>query len=113
MTMAEKNPYHIIKHQHVTEKANMLQELKNSKSNRSVARFELPKYVFVVDRNANKHQIAEALEEIYREKNVKVVSVNTINVKAKKRRVRGRSGMKPAFKKAIVTFEKDDNLDNV
>ena len=30
--MAEKTPYHIIKHQHVTEKANMLQELKNAKS---------------------------------------------------------------------------------
>lgn len=111
--MADKNPYQIIKHQHVTEKSNMLQELKNSKSNPSVARFELPKYVFIVDRSANKQQIAQAIEEIYRDKNVKVVSVNTINVKAKPRRVRGRPGMKSAFKKAIVTLEKDDNLDNV
>lgn len=111
--MAEKNPYQIIKHQHVTEKANMLQELKNSKSNPSIARFELPKYVFVVERTATKRQIAEAIEEIYRDKNVKVVAVNTINVRAKARRVRGRSGTKPAFKKAIVTLEKDDTLDNV
>jgi large subunit ribosomal protein L23 len=111
--MVNKSPYEIIKHQHVTEKANMLQELKNSKSNPSIARFELPKYVFIVDRNANKKQIAQAIEEIYKDKNVKVLSVNTINVKAKPKRVRGRSGTKSAFKKAIVTFEKNDDLDNV
>lgn len=108
-----KNPYQVIKHQHVTEKANMLQNLKSSESNISIKRFELPKYVFIVDRNANKHQIAHALEEIYREKNIKVIAVNTINVKAKPRRVRGRPGFKPAFKKAIVTLEKGDELDNV
>lgn len=111
--MAENNPYQIIKHQHITEKANMLQELKNAKSNRSLARCESPKYVFIVDRNANKQQIAEALEEIYREKNIKVKAVNTINVKAKPRRVRGRSGFKSAFKKAVVTLDKGDSLDNI
>lgn len=111
--MAEKNPYEIIKHQHVTEKANMLQELKNAKSNPSLARCESPKYVFIVDRKATKHEIANALEEIYREKSIKVVAVNTINVKAKPRRVRGRLGSKSAFKKAIVTLEKDDSLDNL
>lgn len=111
--MAEKNPYEIIKHQHVTEKANMLQELKNAKSNPSLARCESPKYVFIVDRKATKHEIAHALEEIYHDRNIKVVAVNTINVKAKPRRVRGRLGTKSAFKKAIVTLEKDDSLDNL
>lgn len=111
--MAEKNPYQIIKHQHITEKAKVLQELKNSKSNRSVARCESPKYVFIVDREANKRQIAEALEEIYRDKNIKVKAVNTINVKAKARRVRGRSGFKAAFKKAVVTLDNGDSLDNI
>lgn len=111
--MADKNPYNIIKHQHVTEKANMLQELKNAKSNRSVARCESPKYVFVVDSNANKQEIAAAIEEIYSDKNIKVTAVNTINVKAKPRRVRGRIGAKSSFKKAIVTLEKGDNLDNI
>jgi large subunit ribosomal protein L23 len=111
--MAEKNPYHIIKHQHITEKAKVLQELKSSKSNRSVARCESPKYVFVVDSKANKQQIAEALEEIYRDKNIKVKAVNTINVKAKPRRVRGRAGFKTAFKKAVVTLDKGDSLDNL
>lgn len=111
--MAEYNPYNIIKHQHVTEKAMMLQELKNAKSNPSLAKCESPKYVFVVNSSANKQQIAHAIEFIYKDKHVKVVAVNTINVKAKPRRVRGRYGKKAEFKKAIVTFEKGDSLDNV
>ena len=78
-----------------------------------MARCESPKYVFVVDRTANKHEIALALEEIYKTKQVKVVAVNTINVKPKARRVRGRLGKTSGFKKAIVTFEKGDELDNV
>lgn len=108
-----KNPYQIIKHQHVTEKAVMLQELKNAESNASLKRCKSPKYVFVVDRSANKQEIASALEEIYKEKNIKVVAVNTINMKAKPRRVRGRAGTKSAFKKAIVTLEEGDSLDNL
>jgi large subunit ribosomal protein L23 len=111
--MADNNPYNIIKHQRITEKATMLQELKNAKSNPSLRRCESPKYVFVVDRSANKQQIAQALEEIYRDKNIKVKAVNTINVKAKARRVRGRSGFKAAFKKAVVTLDVGDSLDNI
>lgn len=107
------DPYQIIKHRHVTEKATMLQELQNAKGNPSVSRFELPKYVFVVDKDADKRQIAKAIEQIYEKLNVRVVSVNTINVKAKQRRVRGRVGFKAAFKKAIVTLEKGDKLENV
>jgi large subunit ribosomal protein L23 len=111
--MSKKDPYAIIKHQHVTEKTSVLQQLKDAKSNASLARCETPKYVFVVDRNANKQEIASAIEEIYSDKNVKVTAVNTINVKPKPRRVRGRPGFKPAFKKAIVSLETGDNLDNL
>lgn len=111
--MAEKSLYQIIKHQHVTEKSMMLQRLKTAESNPSLKRCESPKYVFIVDRNANKQEIANALEEIYKNEGIKVVAVNTINVKAKARRVRGRSGFKNAFKKAIVTLRPGDNLDNV
>lgn len=111
--MTTKNPYEIIKHRHVTEKARTLQELKDAKSNKSLARFELPKFVFIVHKDANKHQIGQAIEEIYKEKNVKVVAVNTINVKGKRRRVRGRAGTKSSFKKAIVTLEKGDSLDDI
>lgn len=111
----EKNrdPYQIIKHRHVTEKATMLQELQNASSNPSLKKFELPKYVFIVDREADKKQIALAVEKIYEKLNVRVVSVNTINVKGKKRHIRGRVGYRADFKKAIVTLEKGDKLDNV
>lgn len=108
-----RNPFEIIKHQHVTEKAKVLQELQNNESNPSVRRYKNPKYVFVVDHKANKQEIANALEEIYKDQKIKVVSVNTINVKGKIRRVRGRTGSTGTFKKAIVTLEEGDKLDNV
>lgn len=111
--MAEKKLYQVIKHQYVTEKSMMLQRLKTAESNPSLKRCDSPKYVFIVDRNANKHQIAQAIEEIYKNEGIKVVAVNTINVKAKPRRVRGRPGFKNAFKKAVVTLRPGDNLDNV
>jgi large subunit ribosomal protein L23 len=108
-----KNPYEIIKRQHVTEKAKVLQELQTNDSNASVRRCKTPKYVFVVDSRANKREIADALEEIYQQNKIKVVSVNTINVKSKPRRVRGRLGKTASFKKAIVTLEEGDSIENV
>lgn len=111
--MKNANPYQIIKSQYVTEKSSMLQGLKDSESNRSIKAFKNPQYVFVVDPSANKHEIANALEEIYADKKIKVVAVNTINVKSKKRRVRGRPGKTASFKKAIVTLEEGDSLDNL
>ena len=82
-------------------------------SNVCVSKFNQPKYVFIVDPNANKKEIANAVENIYSEQKVKVVSVNTINMKPKKRRVRGKIGRTAAFKKAIVTLEEGDSIDNV
>ncbi|MGE3715208.1 MAG: 50S ribosomal protein L23 [Simkaniaceae bacterium] len=38
--------------------------------------------------------------------------VNTINVKPKKRRVRGYKGFRSGFKKAIVTLESGDSIDD-
>lgn len=111
--MTTKDPYKVILNRHVTEKALVLQELKNNKSNPSVRRSLNPKYVFVVDPAANKRDIKNALEEIYRDQDITVKSVNTINVKSKPRRVRGRSGRTASFKKAVVTLGEKDSLDNV
>lgn len=111
--MAKKDPYQVVKSQHVTEKSVMLQGLKNAKSNKCLAACESPKYVFIVDPKAHKQEIACALEEIYKDKSIKVVAVNTINVKPKARRVRGKPGFKKGFKKAIVTLAPGDSLDNV
>jgi large subunit ribosomal protein L23 len=109
-----KDPYNIIKARHVTEKATVLQSLHTCSSNPSVARCKTPKYVFVVDERANKREIADAIEEIYSSQKVKVLSVNTLNVKSKaKNRRRGRPGKTAAFKKAIVTLEAGDLLENV
>ena len=106
-----KTPYQVIKHLHVTEKTRMLQELKNANSNPSLARCKSPKYVFVVDRLANKREIAWAIETIYSEKQVKVTAVNTINTKSKERRMRGRIGKTSSIKKAVVTLAENDSLD--
>ena len=111
--MTKQSPYQIIKHRHITEKAMMLQGLHSAESNPSLRACKSPKYVFIVDRNAEKPQIATAIEEIYSKENIKVVSVNTINLKAKARRVRGRAGFKNAFKKAVVTLRPGDFIDNV
>lgn len=111
--MKDNNPYEVIKHQHITEKASVLQGLKNASSNRSLRACQSPKYVFVVDTDANKAQIAQAIEFIYKDREVKVVAVNTINVKPKAKRVRGRKGSTKAFKKAVVTLRPGDSLDNV
>ena len=108
-----KSPYDIIKKRYQTEKAAVLGNLKNATSNKSVARCENPKYTFEVDAKANKHQIAEAVEYVYREKNVRVVAVNTITVKSKVRNRRGRMqpGVRSGFKKAIVTLSVGHSLD--
>ena len=111
-----RDPYEIVKSRHVTEKTTMLESLQNAESNRSVARCKAPKYVFVVDKEANKEEIRSAVEEIYKKQNVKVASVNTLIIKAKackRGRRKGRPGKKASFKKAIVTMEPGDTLDNV
>ena len=63
------------------------------------------KYVFQVMRGTSKTEIKQAVEEVF--KGVKVAAVNTINMKAKKKRLgMGRpEGTKPSWKKAIVTLK--------
>lgn len=106
-----KNPYDIILSRHMTEKANVLLTLQSNSSNPCVKKCDKPKYVFIVDKNANKQEIAQAIEDIYAEKKVRVISVNTINMGQKERRVRGRKGVKAGFKKAIVTLQPGDVIE--
>ncbi len=106
-----KNPYEIVRNRRLTEKSRVLENLQHSKSNASVSRCKSPKAVFNVDSKANKVQIAEAIEQIYADKKVKVVKVNTISIHPKARRVRGFLGMTAGFKKAVVTFRPGDNIE--
>ena len=63
--------------------------------------------VFQVDRNANKLMIKQAVEAVFQ---VKVLEVNTLNVRGKKKRVRMREGNKPDWKKAYVTLREGDTI---
>lgn len=109
-----KDPYAIIKSRYVTEKSTVLEQLHTAESNKSVARCKSPKYVFIVDSSANKHEIAYAIEAIYKERKLKVAKVNTLHTKCKtKRKGRGKIGMTSSLKKAIVTMEPGDTIDQV
>ncbi len=66
------------------------------------------KYVFKVDAKANKTQIKQAIENIFK---VKVENVNTINVKPKKKRVGKYAGMTNKYKKAIVTLALNNKIE--
>ena len=58
-------------------------------------------YTFEVAKEANKIEIAKAVEELF---DVKVVKVNTMNVKAKPKRYRYQTkGYTKTWKKAMVT----------
>lgn len=70
------------------------------------------RYTFVVDKKANKVEIRKAVEEMF---NVSVVAVNTAVMpgKAKSRYTRGGvvRGVKPSFKKAIISLAEGDIID--
>ena len=97
---------------YLVESGEELSVLVRKNKHPSLKKCENPRYVFQVHPKATKPEIAQALEEIYKEKGIRVVSVNTITIKPKARRVRGRSGFKPGYKKAVVTLEKGDAIDN-
>lgn len=65
-------------------------------------------YTFKVAKNATKTQIKKAIEKAF---GVTVKSVNTLNTKAKKRRVGRYPGMTKTYKKAIVTLDKDSKIE--
>ena len=63
---------------------------------------------FSVDVKANKTQIKQAVEKIF---NVKVESVNTVNVKPKKKRVGRYTGKTNKVKKAIVKLSEGSSIE--
>ena len=65
-------------------------------------------YTFKVAKTANKVEIRNAVEEIF---SVKVVNVNTMNVRGKKRRLGFHIGKKPDWKKALVKLAEDDEIE--
>ena len=69
---------------------------------------QLNQYTVVADPRANKQQIRLAVQELFK---VKVIKVNTLNVRGKARRSRTpAAGKMPDWKKAIVTLSKEDKI---
>ena len=68
------------------------------------------KYTFEVAKNAPKEEIRAAIQKLF---GVRVLKVNTINVKPKQKRVRYQVGMTRSWKKAIVTLAPGDTIEVV
>jgi large subunit ribosomal protein L23 len=91
-----RNPHEIIERPLLTEKGTDLASQN--------------KFLFKVSMSSNKIEIAQAIEAIYSTNAapVKVLSVNTLHVKGKKRRAMtkgGKPGYSPDWKKAVVTTD--------
>lgn len=93
-----KDPYAIIKRPLITEKG--------------MGIAALGKYAFEVDINANKIEIARAVEDIFKDKKIEVVKVNTLRVKGKTKRMgRFPEGKTADWKKAYVTLKAGQRLE--
>ena len=80
------------------------------RTEKGIAQAGLNKYFFSVNRGANKIQIKQAVENIYK---VKVSSVNTELMPGKRKRVRAALGWTPDWKKAVVTLAAGQKIDVV
>ncbi len=92
--MITERTYDIIRGPVITEKATLLSE------HNQVA--------FRVAMTATKPEIRKAIEELF---GVKVTGVNTLRVKGKTKRFRGRMGRRSDYKKAIVTLAEGQSID--
>ncbi len=90
-----KHTYDVIHGPMLTEKGTLMKEMDN-------------KVLFKVSRSANKIEIKNAVEEIFK---VKVDRVTTMNYRGKTKRMGRYEGKRPDWKKAIVTLKEGDKLD--
>ena len=85
--------FDILRRPVITEKSTILQEE--------------GRYTFEVAPNATKHQIKEAVEEAF---NVRVLQVNTMHVRGKRKRFGPRIAQGRSWKKAIVLLSPGDTI---
>ena len=93
-TVATAETYDVIRRPVITEKA-----MKSSEHNQ---------VVFLVDLNATKPQIKQAVESVF---GVKVTAVNTLRQEGKTKTFRGIKGVRNETKKAIVTLAEGQSID--
>ncbi|MBT8042039.1 MAG: 50S ribosomal protein L23 [Pontiella sp.] len=90
-----KSSADVVKRILLTEKGTRLSEEQN-------------KYLFRVSIDANKVEIKRAVEELF---NVRVMAVNTMRRKGKKKRQRtAHYGTTAAWKRAVVTLNAEDSI---
>lgn len=87
--------YDILQRPLVTEKSNLAKEAHN-------------KVAFIVDINANKQQIKEAVEALFK---VKVEGVQTTTIRGKMKRQGRYLGKRANLKKAVVTLKEGYTID--
>lgn len=90
-----KEAHEIIKRPLITEKSTRQKEEKNQ-------------IAFVVDPKANKIEIRQAVEKLFK---VKVRRVRTMNMVGKRKRLGRYFGWKSDWKKAIVTLREGDRVE--
>ncbi len=91
----KRDPRTIILEPLVTEKTTRRREVTNE-------------VAFVVARNANKVEIRRAVEELF---DVSVVSVRTMNVAGKVKRLGRYEGKRAGWKKALVTLKEGQSIE--
>ena len=75
---------------------------------KSAALGERRQYVFEVRPSANKHEVARAVEAMF---HVEVERVNVMNVKGKPRRFGRFTGLRPDWRKAVVSLREGHSID--
>jgi len=90
-----KNLYEVVRRPIITEKGTLQKE-------------EANKVTFEVHPAANKHEIKQAVERIFK---VTVFKVCTLNQTGKKKRIGRHQGKRSDWKKAIVTLGPDDQIE--
>jgi len=88
------NRFEIIKRPLDTEKLDRMRDREN-------------KFAFEIDLKANKTEVKQAIEQLFK---VKVVDVKTAIVRGKFRRIGRSEGQRPNWKKAIVTLKEGDAI---
>ena len=84
----------------------IIRAVRQSEKGARLAKYD--QYLVDVATDANKVEIREAVERLFR---VKVTKVNTQNCHGKWRQLRVRWGRKPDWKKAIVTLAKGQKIE--
>jgi large subunit ribosomal protein L23 len=90
-----KGPYEVVLRPLLTEKGTRLKEEGNH-------------YLFRVAKTANKVEIKQAIEQLFK---VTVLEVRTVRLQGKVKRLGRFQGRRPDWKKAIATLKKGDSIE--